>query len=66
MGTRHILVVDDDSSTRKLLAEPLQVAAHRVTTAASCGAAEAATHTYTFDVIVLDVMLPDGSGITGS
>jgi two-component system, OmpR family, response regulator len=59
----RILVVDDHPETRALLARNLELASHGVKTAASCGEAEAALMVGRFDVVILDVMLPDGSGI---
>jgi two-component system, OmpR family, response regulator len=59
----HVLVVDDHSPTRQLVQRGLQQALHAVRTAASCDEAEDAVLSNTFDVVVLDVMLPDGSGI---
>lgn len=59
----RILVVDDHPETRQLVARNLAQAAHGVSTAASCAEAEAALACSAFDVVVLDVMLPDGSGI---
>src|SRR5436190_8974958 len=58
----RILVVDDHGETRELLKRNLARAAHVVTAASSCAEAERALADE-FDVIVLDVMLPDGSGI---
>jgi two-component system, OmpR family, response regulator len=58
----RLLVVDDEAEMRELLSRNLG-RVHGVKTAASCQEADdmlAASH---FDVIVLDVMLPDGSGI---
>lgn len=59
----HLLVVDDHSPTRQLVQRGLEQAGHRVKTAASCEEAEDAVLSTAFDVVVLDVMLPDGSGI---
>jgi two-component system, OmpR family, response regulator len=59
----HVLVVDDHSPTRQLVQRGLEQASHGVTTAASCQEAEDAILSKAFDVVVLDVMLPDGSGI---
>jgi DNA-binding response OmpR family regulator len=59
----RILVVDDHAATRRLLERNLEVASHGVKLAASCAQATSALAMGVFDVIVLDVMLPDGSGI---
>jgi DNA-binding response OmpR family regulator len=59
----QVLVVDDHSPTRQLVQRGLEQASHGVKTAASCEEAEDAVLSRTFDVVVLDVMLPDGSGI---
>jgi two-component system, OmpR family, response regulator len=59
----RVLVVDDHLETRKLLVRNLALAAHGVITAASCAEAKTALGTESFDVVILDVMLPDGSGI---
>jgi DNA-binding response OmpR family regulator len=59
----RILVVDDDAPTRELLARSLGRAGHAASTAASCQEAEAIVRGEHFDVLVLDVMLPDGSGL---
>jgi two-component system, OmpR family, response regulator len=59
----RVLVVDDHADTRTLLARHLGLASYGVKTAGSCEEAEAALALGAFDVVVLDVMLPDGSGI---
>jgi DNA-binding response OmpR family regulator len=59
----RILIVDDHSETRRLLGRTLEQATHVVKTASSCADAEGALSSATFDVVVLDVMLPDGSGM---
>src|SRR5262245_58080306 len=59
----RILVVDDHGETRELITRHFERGAHVVKGAASCGEAEAVLADSEVDVIVLDVMLPDGSGI---
>jgi len=59
----RVLVVDDHRDTRLLLVRSLERAAYGVKAVGSCEEAEAALEVGTFDVLVLDVMLPDGSGI---
>ena len=62
-GTPHILVVDDDEEIRKLLGRYLQQQGYRVTTAASARELRERLDTARPDLVVLDVMLPDGSGV---
>jgi DNA-binding response OmpR family regulator len=59
----RILVVDDHAGTRKLLGRHFEQAGHSVQTVNACGEVVDALVTTKFDVVVLDVMLPDGSGI---
>lgn len=59
----RVLVVDDEAETRRLLVRNLQLASHGVKAVASCAEARDALAHDRFDVLVLDVMLPDGSGI---
>ena len=59
----RVLVVDDHQETRHLLSRNLELDSHGVKAVESCAEAEALLHATRFDVVVLDVMLPDGSGI---
>jgi two-component system phosphate regulon response regulator OmpR len=59
----HILVVDDDSRIRDLLARYLQEHGFRVTTAVDAASARASMRSLTFDLLVLDVMMPHESGL---
>jgi two-component system OmpR family response regulator len=58
-----VLVVDDHAETRQLLVRTLAGEGHRVLAAGDCSGAAAAVGDDEFDVIILDVMLPDGSGV---
>lgn len=60
--TFYILAVDDDPVNLKVLANILNDASYRVTTASSAEAALELLHTKRWDLIVSDVMLPDMSG----
>lgn len=59
----RILVVDDHDETRELITRNFVRAAHLVQTASSCAEATRVLASTEFDIVVLDVMLPDGSGI---
>ena len=59
----HILVVDDDSRIRDLLARYLQDHGFRVTTAIDAASARATMRSLSFDLLILDVMMPQESGI---
>jgi two-component system, OmpR family, phosphate regulon response regulator OmpR len=58
----HILVVDDDKRLRDLLSTYLFKNGHRVTVAASTAEARIFLDSLSFDIIVLDVMMPGESG----
>jgi two-component system phosphate regulon response regulator OmpR len=58
-----ILVVDDDPEIRKLLARYIESQGFRVLLAANCRELRERLATYQIDLVVLDVMLPDGSGL---
>jgi two-component system OmpR family response regulator len=59
----HILIVDDDLQIRKLLGRYLAEQGFRVTLASDKRALNAALESNDIKLIVLDVMLPDGSGL---
>jgi two-component system phosphate regulon response regulator OmpR len=59
----HILVVDDDSRIRDLLARYLQDNGFRVTTAIDAASARATMRSLAFDLLILDVMMSQESGI---
>ena len=59
----HILVVDDDSRIRDLLARYLQDHGFRVTTAIDAASARATMRSLSFDLLILDVMMPQESGL---
>ena len=60
---QSILVVDDDPEIRKLLARYIESQGFRVLLAATCRELNDKLATHHVDLIVLDVMLPDGSGL---
>lgn len=59
----HLLIVDDDKRIRDLLARYLQEQGFRVTPAADAASARAAMRGLTFDLVILDVMMPGTTGI---
>jgi two-component system, OmpR family, response regulator len=63
MHVPQILVVDDDLEIRKLLARYMKEQGFRVQLASRCAEVRERIATNQIDLIVLDVMLPDGSGL---
>lgn len=63
MSQPHILVVDDDPEIGRLLGKYLESQGFRCTIAASRRACEQKIADARIDLVVLDVMLPDGSGL---
>ena len=63
MHAPQVLVVDDDAEIRKLLSRYMQEQGFRVQLAAKCAEVRERIVTNQIDIIVLDVMLPDGSGL---
>jgi two-component system, OmpR family, phosphate regulon response regulator OmpR len=59
----HLLVVDDDTRLRALLARYLGNQGHVVTTAASAAEARACMRSLAFDLLVLDIMMPGQNGL---
>lgn len=59
----HILIVDDDSRILKLLKKFLQQNNFLVSTAIDVSAAKELLQYYVYDLIILDVMLPNVTGI---
>ncbi len=60
----HILVVDDDNRLRALLRRYLVDNGFAVTTAADAAEARAKLAAFTFDLMILDVMMPGEDGLT--
>jgi two-component system, OmpR family, phosphate regulon response regulator OmpR len=58
----HLLIVDDDRRIRALLSRMLSEEGYRVTAAADAGEAMARLKSLSFDLIVLDVMMPGEDG----
>lgn len=61
--TANILVVDDDPEIRRLLSRYLAEQGFRVSAAGNRTQCEAMLADRKFDLVILDVMLPDGSGL---
>ncbi len=59
----QVLVVDDDIEIRKLIARYMQEQGFRVQLASKCAEVHERIVTNKIDLIILDVMLPDGSGL---
>jgi two-component system nitrogen regulation response regulator GlnG len=58
-----VLIVDDDAAIRTVVAAALKREGHRVTTAASIAELRRALAAGVPDVLVTDVVLPDGNGL---
>ena len=58
-----VLVCDDDSAIRTVVAQALRRAGHDVTVTASLAQLDRALALSVPDVLVTDVLLPDGDGI---
>ena len=61
--TARILHVDDHQDTRLMMAALLQDRGYGVLTAGSVGEALGLAKDITFDLYILDVRLPDGTGV---
>lgn len=61
--TPHVLVVDDDRQINQLLARYLGEQGFRVTTAATRKECHELCAREDVDIVILDVLLPDGSGL---
>lgn len=61
--TPQILVADDDPEIRKLLGRYIEGQSFRVLLASSCSELRERIASHKIDLVVLDVMLPDGSGL---
>ena len=61
--TGNILVVDDDAAIRTVVAQALKRDGHRITTVATIAEAEVQMATALPDVLITDVVLPDGNGL---
>jgi two-component system, OmpR family, response regulator len=62
-GIARVLVVDDEPAIRELLSLALGYEGFDVRTAADAAAAVAAAREFRPDAVLLDVMLPDGTGL---
>ena len=63
VGTGRVLVVDDDAAIRTVVREALRRAGHIVETAASVAEQRRLFATFDPQVLVTDVVLPDGNGL---
>ncbi|MFP4629635.1 MAG: sigma-54-dependent transcriptional regulator [Desulfohalobiaceae bacterium] len=59
----NVLVVDDEESIRKLASKELATSRRLISTAGSAKAARKKVAAEIFDVILLDIYLPDGDGL---
>jgi two-component system nitrogen regulation response regulator NtrX len=62
--TARILIVDDESNIRELLQEILTEESYEVVTAENAEAARLSYATQHFDLVLLDIWMPDTDGIT--
>ena len=62
--TQHVLVVEDDPGLRELIAEELGDAGHAVITAADLAGARAMIDRHRPALVISDLRLPDGEGLT--
>lgn len=59
----HLLIVDDDRRIRDLLSRFLHAEGYRVTTAQSAADARAKLDGLSFDLLILDIMMPGETGL---
>lgn len=59
----HLLVIDDDRRIRELISQYLSENGYRITTAEDAAVARRRLDGLSFDVIILDVMMPGETGI---
>ena len=64
MSNSHVLVVDDEADIRALIQDILSDEGYGVTVAADANEARAARDDKNFDLILLDIWMPDTDGIT--
>lgn len=64
MSTSHVLVVDDEADIRALIDEILSEEGYSVTVAADASEARAARGVDKFDLVLLDIWMPDTDGIS--
>ena len=64
MSSSHVLVVDDEADIRALIQEILSDEGYGVTVAADAAEARSARAERKFDLILLDIWMPDTDGIT--
>ncbi len=64
MSNPHVLVVDDEADIRALIQEILSDEGYGVTVAADASEARGARSDEKFDLILLDIWMPDTDGIT--
>ena len=62
--TSHVLVIEDEPDIRKTIDYNLSKESFKVTQASSIEEGEKVLASNKIDVIILDLMLPDGSGLT--
>ena len=64
MSTSHVLVVDDEADIRVLIDEILSEEGYQVTVAGNAVEARAARSASKFDLVLLDIWMPDTDGIS--
>lgn len=64
MSTAHVLVVDDEGDIRTLIDEILSEEGYQVTVAADAAEARSARSNAQFDLVLLDIWMPDTDGIS--
>lgn len=64
MSTSHVLVVDDEADIRVLIDEILSDEGYQVTVAGNASEARAARDDDKFDLVLLDIWMPDTDGIS--
>ena len=59
----HVLIVEDSAEVRNLVAKAIAKDGHDLTTAANASEADALLDRTSFDLVILDLGLPDGDGL---
>lgn len=60
----HLIVIDDDDRIRDLLKQYLSRQGHAVTTAPDAATARKLFQTFSFDLVILDIMMPGEDGLS--